>query len=62
MSEDHYRQRLNQCPHADLLLLDHDRPERFVGTGVPARQLPHCVNDQIFKDYGTKNKWTWRLT
>jgi hypothetical protein len=53
VSEDHYRQRLNQCPHVDLLLLDHDRPERFE-MGIPVRQLSHCVNDTIFKDYGQK--------
>lgn len=54
VTEAHYHQRLNQCPHVDLILLDHDRPERFVETGKPIRQLPHCVNDQIFRDYGEK--------
>jgi hypothetical protein len=54
VTESHYLERYSQAEvAADLVLLDHDQTERF-RVGAPVRQLPHCVNTQIFKDYGPK--------
>jgi glycosyltransferase involved in cell wall biosynthesis len=52
LSEDHYRERLEQAQDADLVLVDHDRLERFAAAEKPLRQLPHCVNDRVFRDRG----------
>jgi glycosyltransferase involved in cell wall biosynthesis len=52
LSDDYYQQRLSMAREADLLLIDHDRLERFEGLGKPVRRLSHCVNDRIFRDYG----------
>lgn len=48
VTEDHYAERLEQGKQADLILLDHDRAERFAPAGVPVRPFPYCVNDRVY--------------
>lgn len=50
LTDQHFRERLEQGKQADLVLLDHDRPERFAGCRV-VRQWNYCVNDRAAKDY-----------
>lgn len=52
--EYHYLPRLNQARQADLILVDHDKLERFASTGKPVRRFSYCVNDKIFHPYGDK--------
>ena len=49
LSDAHYKVRLEQAKHADLVLVDHDRLERFRSSGKPVRRLAYCVNDNVFK-------------
>ena len=48
----HYLPRLKQARKADLVLVDHDKLERYAETGKPVRRLSYCVNDMIFRDHG----------
>lgn len=50
--DNHFAPRFEQAKKANLVLVDHDRLERFEATGKPVRRLSHCANDLIFKDYG----------
>lgn len=45
--EGHYKPRLAQALRADLILVDHDRLERF-DYGIPVKRLSYCVNDRLF--------------
>jgi len=47
LSDAHYIQRAEQGRKADLILVDHDRLERFAG-GPPVRRWSYCVNDKLF--------------
>ena len=49
LSEKHYQDRMKFARQADLVLIDHDRLERFRACGKPVRRLNYCVNDHIFK-------------
>ncbi len=49
LTERHYQDRLARARVADLVLLDHDKIERFKSTGKPVRQSSSCVNDHVFK-------------
>lgn len=52
LSQAHYAVRYNQAKRsADLILLDHDSPDRWGGLGVPVRQCNYCVNELWFHDY-----------
>lgn len=44
----HFQPRLEQAKKADLVLIDHDRLERFAACGKPVRRLSYCVNDKLF--------------
>lgn len=47
--EHHFIPRKQQAERADLVLVDHDRLERFqAGTRAPVRRLSFCVNDRLF--------------
>lgn len=46
--EYHYTPRFAQACKADLVLVDHDRLERFEQTGHPVRRLLYCVNEKLF--------------
>jgi hypothetical protein len=46
--EYHFRPRFAQACQADLVLVDHDRLERFEPSGRPVRRLLYCVNDRLF--------------
>lgn len=48
LSGPHYHTRLERSKQADLVLVDHDRLERFAG-GAPVRRLGYCVNDLVFE-------------
>lgn len=50
--KNHFIPRHKQAGRADLILLDHDRAERFLDLGKPARQWNYCVNDRVFSDPG----------
>lgn len=45
---EHYAPRLAQAGKADLVLVDHDRLERFAATGRKVRRWLYCVNDRLF--------------
>lgn len=48
-----FRRKLGQVRHhADLILVDLDRLERFEGLGIPVRRMSHSVNDLLHRDYG----------
>jgi hypothetical protein len=47
----HYMPRLALAKECDLVLVDHDRLERFAGAGRPVRRWGYCVNDRLFRDY-----------
>lgn len=49
LSELHHHARLDLAKQADLVLLDHDDPDRFKVTGKPIRRLNYCVNDHVFQ-------------
>ncbi len=49
LSDAHYQTRLERARQADLILVDHDRLERFAGIGKPIRRWAYCVNDQLFR-------------
>jgi glycosyltransferase involved in cell wall biosynthesis len=51
LSEGHLKARLERARHADLILVDHDRPEQFLPLRVPVRRLNYCVNDRLMRDY-----------
>lgn len=55
LSDRHYQERLEQAAKADLVLVDHDRLERFLPTGLPVRRLAYCVNDRLFRPRGEKS-------
>lgn len=46
--ENHFTPRFKQAQSADLVLVDHDRLERFQPCGKPVRRLSYCVNDKLF--------------
>jgi len=48
----HYEPRFDHAKEMGLVLVDHDRLERFAGTGRPVRRLSYCVNDKLYRDYG----------
>lgn len=50
--EFHFRPRFEQARKADLVLVDHDRLERFAPCGKPVRRLGYCVNDRLFHPAG----------
>jgi hypothetical protein len=52
LSDDHLKARLERARHADLILVDHDRLDRFASLGVPVRRLNYCINDHLMRDYG----------
>lgn len=47
--EFHFKPRLEQAKKADLVLIDHDRLERFEPCGKPVRRLSYAVNDLLFR-------------
>lgn len=47
LSDPHYMGRLATAKQANLVLVDHDKLERFA-CGVPVRRWAHCVNDKVF--------------
>jgi len=49
LSDQHYTERLKQGSMADMILVDHDKLERFKVSGKPVRRLTYCVNDHLFK-------------
>jgi hypothetical protein len=49
LSDTHYQERLKQGGKSDLILVDHDKIERFKVSGKPVRRLTYCVNDHLFK-------------
>lgn len=49
LTDTHYQERLNQGSKADLILVDHDKLDRFKVSGKPVRRLTYCVNDHLFK-------------
>lgn len=50
LSEDnHFLPRFEQAKKADLVLIDHDRLERFEPCGKPVRRLSYCANDRLFQ-------------
>jgi len=49
----HYHPRLTQSRRSDLVLVDHDRIERFAGT-APVARWNYCVNERVFKPVGEK--------
>jgi transketolase len=51
LSDAHYRVRLKQAEQADLVLLDHDKKDRFTPSGIKVLPWPYCVNDAVFKPY-----------
>lgn len=51
LSDDHLKSRLERGRQADLILVDHDRLERFDSLGLPVRRLNYCVNDYLMRDY-----------
>lgn len=51
-SQAHYRTRRKAAQGHDLILVDHDRLERWNDLGIPARRFAYCVNDRLFYDYG----------
>lgn len=49
LSDDlHFAPRIEQARKADLVLVDHDRLERFAPCGRPVRRLSYAVNDRLF--------------
>lgn len=48
----HYQPRYEQAKQADLILVDHDRLDRFTGTGKKVVRFEYAVNEKVFKDYG----------
>jgi spore maturation protein CgeB len=49
LSTAHLAQRQEQAARADLVLVDHDRLERFAARrGKPALRWGYCVNDRLF--------------
>lgn len=49
LSDDHhFAPRFDQARKADLVLVDHDRLERFEPCGRPVRRLLYAVNDKLF--------------
>lgn len=51
-TEGHYKLRYKQAQQCDLVLIGHDRLERFKSAQKRTRRLLYCVNDHVFKDYG----------
>ena len=49
LSERHYQERLGVARQSNLVLVDHDRLERFRGNGVPVRRFPYCVNERVYR-------------
>jgi len=49
LSDEHYKTRLEHAHQSDLVLVDHDKLQRFKSAQVPVRRLNYCVNDGIFK-------------
>lgn len=45
----HFQPRFEQAKKADLVLIDHDKLERFEPCGKPVRRLSYAVNDKLFK-------------
>jgi hypothetical protein len=52
LSDDHLQSRLERARHADLILVDHDRLERFDSLKLPVRRWNYCVNDHLMREYG----------
>jgi glycosyl transferase family 1 len=48
LSEAHYKDRLRQTSHADLVLVDHDNLNRFNVKHCNVYQFPYCVNNRVF--------------
>ncbi len=49
LSGQHYQDRLRRAAVSDLILVDHDKLERFEHLGKPVRRLNYCVNENVFK-------------
>lgn len=49
---DAYRVRYEHATQAGLILVDHDRLDRFDDLGVPVRRLGYAPNDRYYRDYG----------
>ena len=49
LSDAHYKSRLALAKQADLVLVDHDKLERFKSLGKPVRRFSYCVDEHIFK-------------
>lgn len=58
LSDEHYKARLRQTSLANLVLVDHDRLERFKTNHCNTYQFPYCVNDKIFFRYETEDERT----
>lgn len=56
LSDDHLKSRLERAWHADLILVDHDRLDRFDSLKLPVRRLNYCVNDHLMRDYGQERE------
>lgn len=48
LSEQHFEARIRHARRADLVLVDHDRLERFAKCRA-VRRLNYCVNDHVFR-------------
>ncbi len=48
LSDRHYEWRLRHSKQFDMVLIDHDRLERFPGS----KRFSYCVNDRVFFDRG----------
>ena len=53
LSEEHHQMRRQVAGrNADLILVDHDRLERFAHLGKPVRRLSYCVNERFYAGTG----------
>ncbi len=50
LAKGNYKGRCEHAKGADLILVDHDRLERFTHLGPPVRRFGYCVNDKLFYD------------
>jgi len=49
--EGHYQHRLSEGSKCDVILVDHDKLERFEISGRPVFRFGYCINDHLFYDY-----------
>jgi len=55
LSDSHYAKRLDQARQADIVLVDHDKADRFRGVCKRVLPFPFCVNDRMFRPGMLKN-------